>query len=346
MCKKMKSIVYKDIGTFSIEERPVPVIRKSDDVLVKVLAASICGSDVHYLATPPAMEATKDVILGHECVGEVVAVGDGVQAFAPGDHVIADNNLACGTCPMCQQGMPNLCGNMRSMGSMVDGMFAEYLLIPQQQIVKISKDVPIEEAVFAEPLNCVMGAIKKLNIVPGATALVLGGGPIGILFTMLLRSSGVGKVLVSEVSEYRAKYAISCGAAAVINPVAENLKSVVMKHTNNLGVDIVIDAVGVLASDAIACARKGGQCLLFGLNATKTQTICQCDITMRGLTVIGSYIGGYALYQVARLLESRQLDLQKLVTHRIPMERFDEGLEAMRKGSGMKVVLYPFGTEC
>ncbi|MBQ9062619.1 MAG: alcohol dehydrogenase catalytic domain-containing protein [Eubacterium sp.] len=345
MEKTMKSIVFSGIGRYEILERPVPKIKYPTDVKVKVLAASICGSDVHYLATPPAMEATEGVILGHECVGEVVECAENVHDLHPGDHVILDNNLTCGVCPMCQMGLPNLCRNMQSMGSMIDGIFAEYFVAPQQQLIKISDKVPIDDAVFAEPLNTVMGAVKKLKITPGSSVLILGGGPIGLLFSVVLRAAGAGKVLVSEVSEFRAEYARKSGVDHVINPVKESLKEKVEEYTNGLGADIVIDAVGVLAPDAVDCARKGGQCILFGLNSSKTEVIRQCDITMKGLSVLGSYIGGYALYDVGRLLEAGKLPLQQFITHRLPMEKFGEGLEALRKGEGLEVVLYPFSNE-
>lgn len=338
----MDAIVYKDIGKYAIEERPVPAVENAEDVLVKVLAVSICGSDVHMLCVPPGLEAVKDVILGHECVGEVVAVGAAVKCVSPGDHVIADNNISCGACVMCQSGMPNLCENIQSMGSMVDGYFAKYFVVPQKQLVKISHNVSLDEAVFAEPLNCVLGAVKKLAVVPGDTVLVLGGGPIGLLFSLILKANGAGKVLVSEMSEYRADFAYKSGADKVINPVEEpNLYEKVLEETNGTGADIVVDAVGVLVADAIQCVRKGGQCILFGLNQSKTEVICQHDITMKGITVIGSYIGNHSLQNVANLLESRKTEFAHLITHKLPLEKFDEGLAAMREGKALEVVLIP-----
>ena len=134
-------------------------------------------------------------------MGEVVEVGDEVRALRAGDHVILDNNLPCGVCPNCQTGNSNLCVNMQSMGVHIDGVFAQYVVAPEIQMVKIPKEISLDQSIFAEPLNCVMGAVKKLKIMPGDTVLVLGGGPIGLYFTTLLHTCGAGKVLVSEVSK-------------------------------------------------------------------------------------------------------------------------------------------------
>lgn len=340
--KEMQAVVYTEVGKYEITKRPVPQIKSGNQMLVKVLAASICGTDVHILATPPGYEGTPGIILGHEFVGEVVEVGSEVQGFKPGDRLICDNNLQCGACSACQAGNYNVCENVKAMGVQIDGVFCEYAVIPESSAVKVYKDLPIDKAIFAEPLNCVMGGVQSLKVIPGTTVLVLGGGPIGMYYASLLKANGAGKVIVSEVSEFRTEYLLKSGADRIINPVKQNLKEEIMKETNGHGVDIVVDAVGVLINDAIECVKPAGQVQLFGLNASAKQTICQTDITRKGITITGSFIGCYTLLATAKLLECGLVNFEHLITHRLPLKDFAIGLEAMRSGEALEVILYPF----
>jgi len=341
LVSQMKAVVFEGAGRYAVTERPVPEIRKTNEMLVKVLAASICGTDVHILHDPPEYDAAPGIILGHEFVGEVVAVGSDCRVFKPGDRLICDNNISCGVCAGCQSGNENVCENVRAMGVDIDGVFAQYAVVPEKQCAKISRDVPIDRAIFAEPLNCVMGGIKKLKIMLGDSVLVLGGGPIGMYYAALCKKCGAGKVFVSEVSELRAGYAKKIGVTRVINPARENLKEVIMQETGR-GVDIVIDAVGTLINDALDCVRPAGQVLLFGLNASRVQEICQSNITRNDVNIIGNFIGSNTLISVAKMLDSGLVDFSSIITHRLPLEEFGTGLEAMRDGTALEVVLYPW----
>lgn len=255
--------------------------------------------------------------------------------------MICDNNISCGVCPACQAGKNNLCMNMDSMGSICDGVFAEYAVIPERNAAKIPASLPVEKAIFAEPLNCVMGALKHVQITPGSSVLILGGGPIGMYFTALCKLRGANKVIVSEPQSFRAEHCRQAGATTVINPVKEDLAKAVEAQTGGLGADLVIDAVGSLVADAIKCAKINGTVILFGMNANAKEKIRQLDITYKGLTLVGTYIGDHTLYDTAQLLQSDMLDLSHMITHRLPLERFEEGMAAMRDGSGIEVVLYP-----
>ncbi len=336
----MKAIVFKSRGKWTYEDRPEPQIKKDDDMLVKVLACSICGSDVHILADPPGIAANNDIILGHEFVGEVLEVGKGVRNFQKGDHLICDNNIPCGVCSACQTGHSNMCENVQAMGSGTDGVFTGKVVIPEKNAAKIPKELPIEKAIFAEPLNCVMGAMKKANIQNGDTVVVLGGGPIGMYFTTLCKARGAAKVIVSEVSEFRAKHCISAGADVIVNPKKEDLEKVVLKESDGLGADLVIDAVGVLLPDAIRIVKRAGDIIIFGMNSSVQENITESDIVLKGITIYGNFIGDHTLFQVARLLASDTLDFSHMITHKLPLSKFKEGLEAMRNGSAIEVILY------
>lgn len=186
-----------------------------------------------------------------------------------------------------------------------------------------------------------MGAMNKLRLLPGETALVLGAGPIGLYFTMLLKANRAGKVIVSEPSAFRAEYAKKCGADVVIDPTRENLAEAVKSLTQGLGTDVTVDAVGVLSPDAIACTRRAGRIVLFGQNGAVQETICQNDITRNGLTVFGNYIGLFTLTSTVKLLSAGLIPVEKIITHRLPLTEFGTGLEAMRKGEALEVILYP-----
>ncbi len=341
MSREMTAVTFKDIATYEIGKRAVPQIQKPDDVRVSVEACSICGTDVHLLNDPPGFIGTKGIVLGHECVGRVEETGTSVGGLKPGDRVVLEPNVACGYCAYCRSGVPNMCQNDVILGVTIDGVFAEEFVAPERALVKIPDDMPADIAVFAEPVNCVMGAMNKLRLLPGETALVLGAGPIGLYFTMLLKANGAGKVIVSEPSAFRAEYAKKCGADVVIDPTRENLVEAVKSLTQGLGTDVTVDAVGVLSPDAIACTRRAGRIVLFGQNGAVQETICQNDITRNGLTVFGNYIGLFTLTSTVKLLSAGLIPVEKIITHRLPLTEFGTGLEAMRKGEALEVILYP-----
>ncbi len=339
--KEMDAVVFQDIGKWDFEKRPVPEIRNANDVLVEMEACSICGTDVHVLSDPPGFAGTKGIILGHECVGKVLETGANVSGLVPGDRVVLIPNINCEHCEYCRIGWPNLCKNEEIMGVTIDGIFAKYFVAPDKALTKIPADMPKDLAVFCEPVNCVMGAMDMVRVLPGDNALVLGGGPIGLYYAMLLKANGAGKVIVSEPSAMRAEIAKACGADLVVNPLKEDLRAIVMEQTGGLSVDICADAVGTLLNDAIACTRRAGKIVIIGLNEHATQTICQTDIMKNGLFVYGNYNGHYSMTPTVKMLNAGVIPVEKLITHRLPLSKFGEGLEAMRSGDALEVILYP-----
>ncbi|WP_088555121.1 zinc-binding dehydrogenase, partial [Calderihabitans maritimus] len=263
-----------------------------------------------------------------------------VSEFSAGDRVVVDPNLTCGSCGYCKTGRPNMCENMTTLGIFVDGGFAEYNVAPAKALHKISKDVPPEIAVFAEPLSCVVNATQKIGLEPGENVVVLGAGPIGLYFTQLLKAAGAGKIIVSEISEFRKKYALESGATRVVDPTTEDLVEVVRQETG-AGVDVAVDAVGCLIKDAMAVVRRGGRILLFGQNQNARAEIAQNDITRNELTVMGSFIARYTFPPTIKILESGILPLEKLITHRLSLAEIEKGFEAMRRGDALEVVVIP-----
>ena len=336
----MLAAVFEGKGRLNLKEVLTPEIKKPDEALLQVERASICGTDMRILEVPPGHPATEGVILSHEYTGKVLAVGEAVTQFKKGERVVVDPNITCGNCSYCKMGIPNMCENMTTLGIFIDGGFARYNVAPAKVLHKISPDLLPELAVFTEPLSCVVSATQRLKVHPGEVVVVLGAGPIGLLFIQMFKASGAGKIIVSEISEYRAKFAYESGASRVVNPLKDNLERIVKEETL-VGADVVVDAVGTLFRSAMAIVRRGGRILLFGQNYQARAQVAQNDITRNELTIMGSFIARFTFPTAIKVIESKVLDLEKLITHRLPLEDVHKGIEAMRKGEAIKVIITP-----
>lgn len=234
--------------------------------------------------------------------------------------------------------MPNLCENMVSLGEQMDGAFAEYSLMPVTALHKISPELDPELAVFAEPLSCVVNATQKIKTQPGENVAVLGAGPIGLLFIQMFKACGARKIIVAEVSKYRAKYALETGATRLINPLTEDLEGIVSKETT-IGADVVVDAVGTLFREDLKLVRSGGKVLLFGQNFKARTEITQNDITKNEINILGNYIAKYTFPLAIRIIESNVLNLKKLITHRFSLGNIHKGIEVMKRREAIKVII-------
>lgn len=340
MEKNMLAAVFQGNGKLELCERPVPSIGRDNDVLLQIDMASVCGTDVHILSVPPGHPANKNTILGHEYVGTVIDAGDDVVRLGKGDRVVVDPNLTCGSCAYCRKSLPNMCENMTTLGIFIDGGFAGYNVAPAAALFRISRDVPLEETIFAEPLSCVLNGVNKLDPKAGESALVLGAGPIGLYFVSMLRMSGLSEIIVSEPNDGRARMAKECGATEVVDPGKHGIEEIVRTRTG-IGADMAIDAVGTLMREAIASVRKGGRLLLFGMNSKAVAEVRQNDITRNEIEIAGSFIANDTFPETVSLLESGRLDLRKLVTHRLGLKDIHAAIEAMRSGEAIKVLVDP-----
>ncbi len=340
MKKQMEAAVFEGKGVLRLCKRPVPSIKGDNDVLLKIDVASVCGTDVQILSVPPGHPANENTILGHEYVGMVVDAGNGVAHLDKGDRVVVNPNLTCGLCVYCRKALPNMCENMTTLGIFIDGGFAPYNVAPSDALFRISKEVPLDEAIFAEPLSCVLNGVQRLRPLPGESALILGAGPIGLYFVSMFKTGGLSDILVSEPNPGRARMAKKCGATEVIDPRKKDIAERVHARTG-IGADIVIDAVGTLMTDAIASVRRGGRILLFGMNTKAVAEVRQNDITRNEIEIVGSFIANATFPPTVSLLESGRLNLAKLVTHRFKLKDILEGVEAMRSGEAIKVLVDP-----
>jgi len=336
----MKAAVFEKEGVLVLKEVEVPKITKDDQVIVEVEACSICGTDVHITAVPPGYIATPNTILGHEFVGKIVSKGSAVNHLEIGDRVVANPNNYCGNCVYCRKNMPNECQNIEALGIDYDGAFAKYCCISGKVAYKISKDVPSEVAACAEPLACAINGLNKVNIKPGDSAVVIGSGPIGLIISMLLKASGASKIFLLETVPYRIDFAKRLGIATVINPINESAKDIVNAATE-IGADFVFDVTGSQAVPSIDLVRKGGTVVLFGVNKRAVSQLAQSEITTKEIAVLGTWLANATFPEAVNMIEQKAIDLGALVTDVIPLDEIHTGLDKLRKGQAVKIIVKP-----
>lgn len=330
--------IFRGNGVLEYVERQKPQLMADDDVIVRIEACGICGTDLNILATPPAHKATPGIVIGHEGVGIVEAMGPAVQGLQPGDRVVIANRLTCGQCAYCRRGLDNQCTNYQTIGTTIDGAFAPTLRATARALWKIDPSVPRDDAALFEPLACAVGSIKRAPFQPGDNVAIIGAGPMGLLFALLYRSMGAGKVIVLDMAPYRLDFAHEMGIDAALNVTQVDAPAEV-KRLTGLGADIVVDAVGNQINQAIQLARRGGQMILFGIRPHDNPPVNQYTITRYDLTVHGTFVGLYPFAQTIQLLESRRVQPSVLITHRLPLMELERGVELMRTQRAMKVLV-------
>jgi (R,R)-butanediol dehydrogenase/meso-butanediol dehydrogenase/diacetyl reductase len=340
MSDTMLAAVFEGEGKLAIKEMPVPRIEKEGQVLLEVEGCGICGTDVHILDVPPGHPATPGTILGHEYVGRVKEVGPGVVNLLPGDRVVVAPNLYCGLCAYCRAGRPNQCESFTTLGVYLHGGFAKYNLAPESACFKISPDLPLEEAAFTELLSCCVGGSERVRLQPGETVAVLGCGPVGLVFILIFKAAGAGKIIASDISPFRLDYARKVGADIVVNPREQDLPAVVHEATG-LGADVVVDAVGSLLGQAVDVACKGGKIVLFGMDQQARPQVSQYDATRNELTVYGTFIGINTFPTAIKMLQSGAVRPSVLLSEVLPVSEFPEALELLRAGEAIKIIITP-----
>jgi len=336
--KKMRAAVFEGNGVLEIKEVDSPKLTKADDVIVEVEMCSICGTDVHIMEVPPGYIAKPGTILGHELVGKVAEVGDGVKNLKVGDRVVTNPNDYCGVCAYCQLNLPNLCENIIPMGIGADGGFAEYVRVSEKVAHRIAKDLPPEIAAFAEPLACVVHASSRIPVAPSDSMLIFGAGPIGLLFVQIMKARGATPLIVSDPVALRRTVAATCGADHVVDPTTEDLNGFVMKKTR-IGVDYAVDVVGSQVWEGVRAVRKGGSVLLFGFNAKARPAVEQHQITNREVSVLGTWLANDSFPKAVKLLEGGTLNLRPLITHTLPLDKTREAIEILHRGEGIEILI-------
>lgn len=330
--------VFAGEGVLELRERPTPQLEHDDWVIIENEGCGVCGTDLHILSVPPGFPATPGAIIGHEFIGHVVEAGPAVKEIKIGDRVAVAANLTCGLCRYCKAGLSNHCENWTTLGINLDGGFARYTAAPEQALHKLSHDTPFDDAVWTEPLSCVVNGTDTLAIQPGQTAVIIGAGPIGMLHGMMFKAAGA-RVIISDLAPFRLEVARQIGIDVVVNAKNENLTEVVMEHTNGLGAEIVVDAVGNQVGSAVEIAARAGKISLFGMNEAASPPLKQFDVTRNELTIYGTFVGANTFPRAIQILESGAIHPSVLNSMTLPLSEVHQGIEAARRGEAVKVVV-------
>jgi threonine dehydrogenase-like Zn-dependent dehydrogenase len=330
--------IFMGEGRIEYQARPIPKLVQPDDVLVRIEACGICGTDLNILAVPPAHKAPPGIIIGHEGVGIVEVIGPGVQGLQRGDRVVIANRLTCGRCAYCRRGLDNQCTDYQTIGTTIDGAFAPFLSAPERALWKIDPSVPRDDAALFEPLACAVGSVKRAPFQVGDNVAIIGAGPMGLLFGQLYRALGAGRIILIDVAPFRLAFAKSIGMDEALHATEIDVPAEV-KRLTGLGADIVVDAVGNQLNQAVKLVRRGGQVILFGLRPHDNSPVNQYTITRYDLTVHGTFVGLHPFAQTIQLLQSSRVQPSALVTHHLPLRELEKGVELMRTQQAMKVLI-------
>lgn len=289
MSDMMQALMLTAIKELEVQSVPLPAVHKPDDVIIKVRSVGVCGSDLHGYAGHTGRRVPP-LIMGHEAAGEVVAVGSGVDDLPVGTPVAPMTMHACGTCEQCLAGNRSLCVNRRVMGMTEPGAYAEYVRWHRTSVVPLPDGLDYERAALAEPLSIALHAVGLVAIRPYDTVLLVGAGPIGLLILVLLRQSAAGQIIVSDTSDVRLTIARELGADITVNPMQDDVSTVVKAHTGGNGADVAFEAVGITPAvqQTIAGTRNKGRIVWVGNNHLNVEVNMQAIVT-RELQVIGSY---------------------------------------------------------
>jgi D-arabinitol dehydrogenase (NADP+) len=309
------------------------------EVVVRVHACGICGTDQHIFEGE--LSSPYPLIGGHELVGEVTEAGDGVDDVRAGDRVAVDPNIFCGACFFCQRGQVNHCQRWTAIGVTRDGGFADYVVAPAKNVYAIG-DMPYDQAAFIEPLSCVVYGIQRLQVPLGASALLYGAGPIGLLMLQLLKHGGASTVVCVDLKPDKLDLAREIGASetAIAGPDADASLS----ELSPLGFDLVVDCTGVPAvvEHLPAHARKNGKLLYFGVSPPAARVeISPYEIYRKDLVLLGSFAQRFTFHDTIALLQSGSVEVEPLLSERFAIEQFEEALELAFSGDVLKVQIQP-----
>ncbi|AEV29253.1 theronine dehydrogenase-like Zn-dependent dehydrogenase [Sphaerochaeta pleomorpha str. Grapes] len=344
----MKALVMTEYKKLTFLDVPTPVLEKPKQVLVRIKAASICGSDIHGFDGSTGRRKPP-IIMGHEASGIIEAVGASVTRFKIGDRVTFDSTINCGTCSFCTSGFPNLCDNRKVLGVSCDeykqdGIFAEYALIEEHILYKIPDSLPFIQASLTEPASVAAHAIARNQPILGEDVAVVGSGLIGLLLIKLLRPLVSGRIFVLETDGSRRDMALKCGADFAVDPRDANLVSWIAEKTESHMVDRVFEAVGATSSigSAIDITRKGGTVVLVGNISAKVDMPLQKIVT-RQLTLRGSCAISGEYPTVIKLMASGKLEVQDLISKTAPLSEGQIWFDKLynREDNLLKVVLLP-----
>lgn len=346
----MKALVKTKEGK-SFEYLDVPIPEPSgDEVLIKVDAVSVCGSDINLYSWNQVAQVIASIPFtpGHECAGTVVKCGPDVKGVAVGARVGVENHYYCGECYQCQHDTKAICKNMGQFGhgkKTPYGGCSEYTIVPAKYLYQLTRNIDADEIAMLEPLGVAHNAVERLEVA-GEDVLVIGCGPVGLLVLMVAKALGAKRVVSADIDQSRLDMAKSFGADAIFNTKDKNLKEFVLEFTNGDGMGRICECSGAssMVNLTFSMLRKGGQMTLVGLpkEPLHVENVLQ-DVVFKALTL--KTIHGRQIYhtwvETEKLVADGKIDVKKVITSRFPMSRYEDAFKALFEGKDCKIVLYP-----
>ncbi|HSV31623.1 MAG TPA: alcohol dehydrogenase catalytic domain-containing protein [Atribacteraceae bacterium] len=352
----MKTWVFYEPESMKLEERPIPVPRE-DEVLIRVKACGICGSDLAYYWGDSSLETSDGkgpLVLGHEFAGEVVEVGtipSSKKLFRPGDRVTVNPVQYCNTCEICHRGLVNLCENKGVLGVSQDGGFAEYVISHYQHLYILPDSVSFQAGAFVEPLANAVYALQKLSVDPGNSVVVFGPGSIGLSLVSLIKHSGAGKVVLTGTRDYRLEMGKRMEADVVLNLADSaspyytgNLRDRIAGLTGGRMADRAIVATGSKEAmqSALAVTGRRSRIVYFGLPGDRDRVeVPALESILWDKTIVFSWLAPFTWGEAIGAISGGLIDPEPLITHRVSLEGLLEGLTIARekKGNPIKVMV-------
>jgi len=343
----MKALLLDEYKHLEVVDVPVPSAGPGE-MLVRVAACGICGSDVHGYDGSSGRRIPP-IVMGHEAAGVVASLGEGVSRFAVGDRVTFDSTVFCGACEFCLSGEVNLCEQRQVLGVSCGeyrraGAFAEYVAVPERISYRLPDALQFAEAAMLEAVSVALHAVRVAEMRGGETALVIGAGMIGLLVLQAAQAAGCSQVLISDIDATRLSRAKQVGADKVIEASGADLTNEIMQLTGSRGVDVVLEAVGrdETVSTSIDCVRKGGTVVLVG-NITPKVTLPLQKVVSRQIRLQGSCASAGEYPEAMRLIAEGKIKVEPLITAVAPLNEGPRWFERLygHEPNLMKVVLDP-----
>lgn len=338
----MKAVLLEN-GRVVIKEVPKPTIQEKGDVIVKMKACGVCGTDVEKIC---GQYTASQPILGHEPAG--IIDESSVDFLKPGQRVFAHHHVPCYECYYCTHGSPTMCPYYRKT-NIYPGGFAEYFRVPAWNVLRggilvLPDNVSFDEGAFIEPLATVIRAQRRVKVNRGDSVLVVGAGPMGLLHVMMAKVNGASTVITSDVADFRVDFATKVGADYSLNARKTNVPEEVKRLTDGRGVDIAIIASGSPSAivSGLMSVRKGGYVLLFGV--PYKGTILNYDISELLNNEISIITSNAAVEEdtkeALKVISEKKIDVTKLITHKFRIDEFNEAVRVAKEGNAIKVIIY------
>src|SRR3989440_2893278 len=338
---RVKALVKESAGSgFALRDVPEPKIRENE-VLIRVRRAGVCGTDVHIYEWDAWARGrcSPPFIVGHEFAGDVVQVGALVPDVRDGDRVTAEGHIVDGRCLLCRTGNAHVCPYTKIIGVDRDGCFAEYIAMPATNVWHLDDNISFDVGGIHDPMGNAFHTALSAEI-PGTTVLITGCGPIGLFAVGICKAAGASRIIASDVNEKRLALARRMGAHDVVRP--NEAEGVVKRHTDGLGVDVVLEMSGVPSAihQAFALVRVGGHVQMLGIPSKPMEVDFATEVIFKGITIYG--VVGRRMYQtwhqMTRFLRSCNFDPTPVITHRFPLDAADEAIRAIKTGEAGKVI--------